>query len=720
MPTQLAEKLREIDPRLSSCKADFFTAFDPPRALEPVSALLPAQPAGAPNPAPVPSPTDVPEPRETIAGQAAAPEPPSVPTVDQPKETIDPAPTPKDESPATQAKSNDPAENRISPAQDQHNAGDPNTDNDRGSEPGSGKGPNRDTSENAKGNSENEAGLGKSRPLSQITIIVSSNGPPNINPDLDSNDDSKQTDATGRTNEEPAQNSSPAHLIGTPTSLDPSDGPALANGAPALADPVTTINNQIVQPLSHGVSVAGTILTPGAPAITASGTPISLGSSAFFVGASTVPILFQHPDPLVTTVAGHPITAAPGAVNIAGTTLYPGIPGVTLGGTAMSLDTSNNIIIGSSTIALSDEKKGFGRLILGGVNDQSNPSVAEPYITSIAGHAITAAPNAVDVAGTTLHPGDPGMTFDGTAVSLDTANHLVIGSKTIPLARESSGLGSLILEGLGHPSTSDDDAAQSLITTIAGQPITAGPNAVQVAGSTLRPDAPGLTLDGTLISLDTAKHLIVGPKTIALPTGEGSHPPSSDDNSDPLITTVAGQVITAAPDAVEVAGSIFRPGDPGTTLDGTVISLDTARHLIIGSQTIVLPTGASGPSDPLITTIAGQPITAAPSAVALAGKTLLPGAPGQIINGTLVSLNTAGQLVVGSKTVALPGENGTFFSAPPLNGTGNRTDSGGGGGEGVFEGRAAALTKEGLSSVSLLVSFFIVVCCCCLSCTILV
>ena len=637
MPSQLAEKLREIDPRLSSCKADFFTAFDPPRALKPVSALLPTEPAGAPNAAPVPSPTDVSGPRETTAGQAAAPEPPSVPTVDQPKETIDPAPTPKDESPAIQVNSNDPAENSISPSQDQHNAGDPNTENDRGSEPGSGEGPDRDISENAKGKSENEAGLGKSRPLSQITTIVSSNRPPNINPDLDSDDDPKQTDATGRTKEEPAQDNPPAHPIGAPTSLDPSDDPALANGAPALADPVTTINNQIVQPLSHGVSVAGTILTPGAPAITASGTPISLGSSAFIVGPSTVPILFQHPDPLVTTVAGHPITAAPGAVNMADTTLYPGIPGVTLDGTAVSLDTSSNIIIGSSTVALSDENKGFGKLILGGINDQSHPSVAEPYITSIAGHGITAAPNAVDVAGTILYPGDPGMTLDGTAVSLDTANHLVIGSKTIPLASESSGPGSLISGGQGHPSTSDDDAEQSL-----------------------------------------------------------------------LITTIAGQPITAAPDAVEVAGSILRPGDPGITLNSTVISLDTASHLIVNSKTILLPTKSSTPSDPhpLLTTIANQPITAAPSAVAFSSKTFLPGAAGQFINGTLVSLNTAGLLIVGSKTVALPGnENGPFFSALM-----NRTDSDGGGGERVFEGRAAAAwTKKGVSSVSLLLSWFVVV-----------
>ena len=650
MPHQLREKLREIDPRLSSCQADFFTAFDPPRALIPVSALLPAEPAGEPKPAPVPSPTDGSGARETIAGQDAAPKPPSVPTVDQPKETIDAAPILTNESPTTQHHSDDPAKN-ISPSQEKHGPGDPNTDNNQGSSPKSGKDPNRDTDpaqSEADVDSENKAGPGKSCPLSQIKTVVNSNRLSNINPGSNAHGDSKQIDAPGQVKEEPAQSNSRVNLIGTPSSLDLSDDPVLADGAPASADPVTTINNQVIQPLPHGISVAGTTLTPGAPAITTSGTSISLGSSAFIVGTSTVPLLLQPSDPFITAVAGHPITAAPSAVDVAGTTLHPGIPGVTLDGTAVSLDTANHLIIGSKTIGLSDGNKGLGRLILGKLNDQSSPGVAEPFITTIAGHAITAVPNAVDVAGTTLHPGDPGMTVDGTAVTLDTAHHLVISSKTIPLTSESTGLGGLIMGGLGHPSTSDDDndVAEPLITTIAGQAITAGPDAVEVAGSTLHRGDRGVTLDGTLISLDRAQHLIVGSKTVALPTSEGTgagisgsgvlggyDPPSDDDNSHPFITTVAGQAITAAP-----------------------------------------------------------------TAVTFAGTTLTPGAPGKRIDGTLVSLNTAGQLIVGSKTVALQSERGGSSSqgispSSSSNGTGNLTDSGGG--IKAFEGNAAALLKNG-------------------------
>ena len=370
----------------------------------PVSALLPAEPAGEPKPAPVPSPTVGFGATESIAGQGAAPKPPSVPSVDQPKETIDSAPILTNGSPANQHPSDDPAKNNISPPQAQHSPGDPKTDSNQGSSPESGKAPNKDTDpaqNEVNVNSESETGPSKSCPLSQIKTVVDSNTLSNTNPDSNADGASKQTDAPGQVKEEPAQNNSRVNLTGTPPSLDPSDDPILADGAPVPADPVTAINNQIVQPLLHGIAVAGTTLTPGAPAITASGTSISLGSSAFIVGTSTVPLFFQPSDPFITTVAGHPITAAPSAVDMAGTTLHPGIPGVTLDGTAVSLDTSNHLIVGYETIALSDGNKGLGRLILGGVNDQSSPGVAEPFITTIAGHAITAAPNAVDVAGTT-------------------------------------------------------------------------------------------------------------------------------------------------------------------------------------------------------------------------------------------------------------------------------------------------------------------------------
>ena len=58
-------------------------------------------------------------------------------------------------------------------------------------------------------------------------------------------------------------------------------------------------------------------------------------------------------------------------------------------------------------------------------------------------------------------------------------------------------------------------------------------------------------------------------------------------------------------------------------------------------------------ASPLVTTIAGQPVTAHVSEVALPSTDLTPGAPGATVSGMSVSLNTAGGLVVGGSTVTL-------------------------------------------------------------------
>ena len=346
---------------------------------------------------------------------------------------------------------------------------------------------------------------------------------------------------------------------------------------------------------------------------------------------------------------------------------------MTLDGTAVSLDTARHLIIGSNTISLNDQNKGPARLMLGGVSEPSSPGVTEPFITSIAGHAIAAAPNAVDIAGTTLHPGDPGITIDGTKVSLDPTHHLIIGSKTIPLTSESMGLGRTILGGLAHPSSAsndDDEVADPplITTTIAGHAITAAPNAVEIAGSTiLHPGDPGITLDGTLaVSLDPSHRLILGSSTIALlPTA-------------PLGKSNMG---------VSLGGGYSSSGNDNDDDD----------------------------TNPFITTIANQPITVAATALAFAGTTLTPGAPGRLINATLVSLNAAGQLVVGEKTVALGAglassiSSCSAISASSSSGTSSSNGSGnvtGGGGSGVrvFEGSARARLGRGVAFFMILMA----------------
>ena len=107
----------------------------------------------------------------------------------------------------------------------------------------------------------------------------------------------------------------PAAIIsGTAVSLDFSikiifDGTAQALPS-SFPQPIlktvhaTTVNNVAVQQLLTGISVAGTILTPGAPLISASGSLVSLGSSFLAIGTSSVPVPFGTTKSLITTIGG--------------------------------------------------------------------------------------------------------------------------------------------------------------------------------------------------------------------------------------------------------------------------------------------------------------------------------------------------------------------------------------------------------------------------------
>ena len=143
---------------------------------------------------------------------------------------------------------------------------------------------------------------------------------------------------------------------------------------------MTTINGQVIQPLMNGgISIDGTTLTPGAPPITVSGIPVSLGSSALIVGPSTISLDSEVPEHLVTTVAGQAVTADPTAVEVGSLTLTPGGPGTSLSGTLVSLNSDGELIVGTRTIPLETMAGGLGGLIMGGLRPGG------PYATSLAG-----------------------------------------------------------------------------------------------------------------------------------------------------------------------------------------------------------------------------------------------------------------------------------------------------------------------------------------------
>ncbi len=255
------------------------------------------------------------------------------------------------------------------------------------------------------------------------------------------------------------------------------------------------------------------------------------------------------------------------------------------------------------------------------------------------------------------------------------------------------------LEDTNSASKPPNELPQRILTTIAGHAITANPTAVAIAGTTLGPGDSAITVGGTPLALDTAgRYFLLGSKTIPFETTQSAKP---------LITTIAGQTITANPTAVTVAGTTLGPGDSAITVGGTPVALDPAGHyILLGSKTIPFETTES--AKPLIATIAGQTITAVASAIAIAGTTLRKGDKGFEINGTVISLDTAGSFVVGSKTqtfdsgsvdsggstVGVSGSKGPLASTTASvvqSGVSNRTDGAAATGVQVFTGEAGGL-----------------------------
>ena len=407
----MPSRVKQIQPWLSYCTDVFFTAYDPPTVLRAASALAPPVASKDPEAHPkvsVPSLTVDPVARETVGSKPSTPLPASTPVVDRPKATTYAAQTPPKEkgSDKTPRPKNDPASQGSPLLLPTLNA----------------VGPNRDP----KGNDDHQ----------QISNIQPSSDP-TIESDPAQAIDPKKSDNSGgnlKDGADPKLHSSHE----SEQNVDPVSQGSDTNQINEV-DPLnhfkegqtSTINNQVIQPLSHGISIAGTTPTPGSPPITISDTPIHLAPSALIIGPSTVPFVPENPnpdpDPLTTIITGHIITAAaPNAIAIAATTIPLESPGVNLAGTLISLDTARHqLIVGTKTIPL-DSASGIHALV-----------------TTVNGQAITAFPSRIAIASTVLTPGAAGIVVGGTLVSLNTGGQVVVGSKTIALLQSgrSTGLG---------------------------------------------------------------------------------------------------------------------------------------------------------------------------------------------------------------------------------------------------------------------------------------
>lgn len=225
--------------------------------------------------------------------------------------------------------------------------------------------------------------------------------------------------------------------------------------------------------------------------------------------------------------------------------------------------------------------------------------VPQSIRTTTAAHAITANPVAAATTGIGNNPEDPGTIVDGTLLSIPQR--------------------------------------------FAGHAITATPAGIAIAGTSINLEDPDVTTGGTPVPLNKAGHLVVSSKTIPL----ASRFPKT------MRTANAGKAIMTDPTAIVITSTTLRGANHAVTVHGTTVAPDKAGDFLIGSKTMPLKTESS-PS--VVTKVAGQFGTVAASGTLVASRTLTQGDAGVPINGTLVSLNTAGRFVVGSKTCSFKSE----------------------------------------------------------------
>ena len=187
------------------------------------------------------------------------------------------------------------------------------------------------------------------------------------------------------------------------------------------AGEAATVNGQLAQPLSNAISIAGATLTPGAPPIVSSGTLISVDATALFVGSSSVPIVLATP-PLdlgqVASLNSQAVQPLSNGVSIAGITLTPGAPPITVANTPIS--------VGPIALFVGSSARPFA---------PPDPSWIPGQVATINNQIIQRLSNGVSVAGTTLALAAPAINLSGTAIARGSSD-LVEGTHPILPATE--------------------------------------------------------------------------------------------------------------------------------------------------------------------------------------------------------------------------------------------------------------------------------------------
>ena len=259
-----------------------------------------------------------------------------------------------------------------------------------------------------------------------------------------------------------------------------------------------------------------------------------------------------------------------------------------------------------------------------------------------------------------LNAVDPAAVIANTPVTSENSGPVVGGSfiGLIPTANPSP----------SQANIPAPNAFPSLFASIGSQPVFAdpsNPSGLVVGDQTLSQGGPAATIGNAPISVGASSLVVGGISVIPIPKPN----PATSPALTPL-ATIGTQIISvnpAIPSAVIVGDQTLNPGSQ-VTVGKTPISVGTAGLVVGGTSTIPIPipnAAAYSVLTPLVT-IGNQVVSvdvANPSALVISGKTLRPGSQLTVGN-TPISLNTAGLVIGGTSTIAIPTPNAAAYSVP--------------------------------------------------------
>ena len=172
-------------------------------------------------------------------------------------------------------------------------------------------------------------------------------------------------------------------IIGTQTLNMPSANLPPSPTMPPPNSQILTLAGEVCTPNPTGFSIGSIAILPNAPAVTISGTPISLASSQLVIGTSVLRLPQPSEPPTgIVTIGGEIINVDANDIVVAGQTITPGAPGITASGTYISLG-SSQIIVGSVTKTFapatnedtnSATSTGIGGMIMQGFGSAAAPT----------------------------------------------------------------------------------------------------------------------------------------------------------------------------------------------------------------------------------------------------------------------------------------------------------------------------------------------------------